>query len=209
MSAETIEARPPTGIARLVSALGPEKLKFSADVIYASLSQVLGRGSLIIASILVANFMATESFTAFTYFNLTLSMIATVSTLGLGVAASRIFAESAVSLDQAKRRELWTVLMLAFGSAALTVLMVHLLPREMLLAGVEFSRPMLYAAILAVTMNNVLIGALSGCGRFGTMALASVISLLALLVGVGVAAALGEVGLAIWAVLISTLLHLA
>ena len=36
--------------------------RMSADFVFAALSQVLGRGSPILASILVANFMSAESF---------------------------------------------------------------------------------------------------------------------------------------------------
>lgn len=183
--------------------------RMSADFVFAALSQVLGRGSLILASILVANFMSAESFSTFTYFNLTVAMIATFSTLGLGVAASRIFAESTVKLDDDKRREARSVLMLAFVSSLIAVCILHALPDRWLVADVDLSRPVLYASVVAITLNTVLQGALSGRGDFGFMALGAGAGLIVLLFGVGAAVHFESIALAIWAVLASMILQIA
>ncbi len=175
--------------------------KLSIDFIFAAVSQVLGRGSLILASIVVANFMTVESFSTFTYFNLTVAMIATFSTLGLGVAASRIFAESAVALDEDKRCEARMVLVLAALSALLAVCGLHAMPDAWLVASSGLSRPVLYASVVAITLNTVLMGALSGRGEFGLMALAALLGLAVLMCGVAVGVQFGSVNLAIWAVL--------
>ncbi len=187
-----------------------EPLKaISVDFVFAALSQVLGRGSLILASILVANFMSVESFSSFTYFNLTLAMIATFSTLGLSVAASRIFAESTVSLDEEKRGEARCVLALAFGSALLMVALLHLVPDAWLLAETGLSRPVFYASVMALSMNTVLMGAVSGRGDFRLLALAGGAGLAVLLLVVSVAVQLGSVNVAIWGVLASMILQIA
>ncbi|MEM8645460.1 MAG: hypothetical protein AAGF86_03865 [Pseudomonadota bacterium] len=181
----------------------------SQDFVFAALSQVLGRGSLILASILVANFMTVESFSTFTYFNLTLAMIATFSTLGLSVAASRIFAESTVSLDEEKRSEARCVLALAFGSAFVMVAVLHMAPDAWLLAGTGLSRPVFYASVLAITMNTVLMGAVSGRGDFRLLAVAGGAGLAVLLVAVAAAVQFASVGLALWGVLASMGLQIA
>ncbi len=175
--------------------------KIQIDFVFAALSQILGRGSLILASILVANFMTVESFSTFTYFNLTIAMIATFSTLGLGVAASRVFAESTVTLDDAKRSEARSVLGFAVLSSALAVSVLHAVPDAVLFGNVTLSRPALYVSVAAITLNNVLMGAVSGRGEFGLMAAAAIAGLATLLLGVGAAVQLGNVNLAIWSVL--------
>lgn len=183
--------------------------KISTDFIFAAASQILGRGSLILASILVANFMSAENFSTFTFFNLTVAMIATFSTLGLGVAASRIFAESTVTLDEDKRCEARSVLTLGFCSSVLAVCVLHAMPNTWLQGSMELARPVLYASVMAITLNAVLMGALSGRGEFGLMAAASVAGLLVLLGGVGAAISFSSVDLAIWSVLASMLLQIA
>ena len=182
--------------------------RISADFVFAALSQILGRGSLILASILVANFMTVESFSTFTYFNLTLAMIATFSTLGLSVAASRIFAESTVSLDADKRSEARCVLALALGSAFVMVALLHMVPDAWLLAGTGLSRPAFYASVMAITMNTVLMGAVSGRGDFRLLAIAGGAGLAVLLLAVAAAAQLGTISIAIWGVLASMTLQI-
>ncbi|MCP5081987.1 MAG: hypothetical protein GY948_09855 [Alphaproteobacteria bacterium] len=193
---------PPSWFNRL-SALTRPGGKLSTDFVFAALSQVLGRGSLILASILVANFMTVESFSTFTYFNLTIAMIATFSTLGLGVAASRIFAESTVGLDEGKRCEARSVLFLAALSALVAVCALHAMPDTWLVGSVQLSRPVLYASVMAITVNNVLLGAMSGRGEFGLMALAASAGLVVLFSGVAAAVHFGSVDFAIWSVLLS------
>ena len=185
---------PDSWLSRL-NALIQAEGKLSTDFAFAALSQVLGRGSLILASIVVANFMTVESFSTFTYFNLTIAMIATFSTLGLGVAASRIFAESTVALDEAKRCEARSVLFLSIMSALLAIFSLHAMPDAWLVDSAKLSRPVLYASVIAITVNNVLMGALSGRGEFGLMALAAGAGLVVLLGGVGAAVHFGSVSL--------------
>ncbi len=203
-------AAAPSGVRhRILEKLGPEKLKFSSDVFYVAASQVLGRGSLILASLVVANFMLPEHFALFAYFNLTVTMIAAFATLGLGLAASRIFAESTIELGEAKRRELRTVLCLTLACALVAVLLLHVLPNRLVHADFDLNRGLLYSAILAVTLNNVVAGALSGRGAFRTMALAAAASLCTLIAGVGTAVYVANIELAILAVLASMLVQVS
>lgn len=181
--------------------------KITTDFVFAALSQVLGRGALILASIVVANFMTAESFSTFTFFNLTVAMIATFSMLGLGVAASRIFAESAAKLDGDKRCEARSVLLLAFCSALVAVGVLHALPHTWLDGDVTLSRPVLYGSVIAITLNGVLMGALSGRGEFAWMALGAVAGLLVLLAGVGAAVHFASIDVAIWSVLASMMVQ--
>ena len=191
-------------LGRLSGPLG----KISQDFVFAALSQVLGRGSLILASILVANFMTVESFSTFTYFNLTLAMIATFSTLGLSVAASRIFAETTLARDEGKREEAASVLVLALASALLAACALPLLPSTWLAKNIDLGWAVVSASVVALTLHSVLLGALSGRGDFGLMALAATAGLLVLLGGVGVAVRFASVDVAIWSVLVSMVLQI-
>ena len=64
------------------------------NAFWALLCHVLSRGSLMLAAILLAREFETSSFAAYSYFQLTISMLATYAAMGLGVAASRFFAEA-------------------------------------------------------------------------------------------------------------------
>lgn len=193
----------PAAPSRLTRLLGSTAAKFSLDVLYAAISQALGRGSLILASILVANFMTTESFAAFTYFNLTVSAIAAFSTLGLGTAAARIFAEGNIDLDDAAKERMRTVLFVTAIAALLAALAVLVAPANLLSSAVQVDRPLLACAIALVTFNSVALGALSGRGSFDILALAAVLSTVVLLSGVAGAVVVESTSLAVLAIVLS------
>ncbi|MEM7430213.1 MAG: hypothetical protein AAF441_29485 [Pseudomonadota bacterium] len=188
---------------RLAGWLGSSAGKFSADVIFAALSQALGRGSLILASIIISNFMATQSFAVFTYFNLTISAIAAFSTLGLGTAAARIFAEGAAGAHEQTQARMRTVLLLATVAAVAGALAVLVLPAAWIGDLVHAHRSLLACGIALVTFNTVALGALSGRGAFGTLALAATLGSVVLLGGVATAALHDSTSFVLLAVIIS------
>ncbi len=60
------------------------------------MSHVLSRGSLIVASIILARSLDQIAFAEFSYFQLTAVTVAAYAGMGLGVTASKYFAEAAV-----------------------------------------------------------------------------------------------------------------
>jgi hypothetical protein len=65
----------------------------ATNAVWSLLSHLLSRGSLMVAAIILARALPTPAFAAYSYFQMTVSMLAAYAALGLGVTASRYFAE--------------------------------------------------------------------------------------------------------------------
>ncbi|AKX56098.1 hypothetical protein AKN90_10560 [Thiopseudomonas alkaliphila] len=68
----------------------------ASNAVWSGTAHLLGRGSLVVAAMLLSNKLLSGDFAAYSYFQLTVSMLATYSALGMGVTASRFFAEVGV-----------------------------------------------------------------------------------------------------------------
>ena len=65
----------------------------ATNAVWSLVGHILHRGSLMLGAILLARSLATDSFAAYSYFQMTVSMLSTYAALGLGVTASLHFAE--------------------------------------------------------------------------------------------------------------------
>jgi len=99
----------------------------ATNAVWALASHVLHRGSLMLGAILLARSLPTGDFAAYSYFQMTVAMLTTYAAMGLGVTASRFFAEYGHQRDGAAA-PLGTLLALSFGLAAVAFLVILLLP---------------------------------------------------------------------------------
>lgn len=131
------------------------------------------RGCLVISTILLARSFESSSFAAYTYFQITITMIATYAAMGLGVTASRYFAEL---VDQefgggdAQVGLIWFV-SIAIGSIAASLLL--LAPSEWLSAGLAVPQWLLALGVFVSAMNVVPGGAVLGLEKYKEAAIIS------------------------------------
>lgn len=128
----------------------------ATNALWSLVSHVLHRGSLMLAAILLARSLDPQGFAAYSYFQMTVAMLATYAAMGLGVTASRYFAEfgKAHARDSAP---IGTLLALSLVVAVVAFLLVLILPQEWLQAGLPVPK-WLVALGVAVTVAGVVPG---------------------------------------------------
>jgi len=63
----------------------------SSQIFWVTVGRVFSRGSILITSILLARALSVKDFAAFSYFLLTVNMLAAYASMGLGVTVNRYF----------------------------------------------------------------------------------------------------------------------
>jgi O-antigen/teichoic acid export membrane protein len=176
----------------------------ASNAAWSLLAHALGRGSLVLTSIILARHLNTADFAAYSYFQITVSMLAAYSDLGLGVAASRFFAEiSSVSLSlYPPVGALWILSILVGVSCALIVIIV---PASWIDGGLEIPQPLLSVGVLVMVLGIIPSGGILGLERYREATVAAAAAALIIIVGGVIAGVAGSAILAIWAFLFAAL----
>jgi len=180
----------------------------ATNAAWSLIAHLLGRGSLVVASILLARTLKTSSFAAYSYFQLTASMLAAYSALGLGVTASRFFAETGhVSKDRAPPvGTLWVLSVLAGLILALAIVS---LPDEWVDGGLEFPRWLLSLGVFVMALGVVPAGGVLGLERYREATVAAAVAAGVVVLGSFIAGTLGSAVWAMWAFVLGSLVQAA
>lgn len=163
----------------------------AGNAAWSTLSHLLGRGSLVVAAILLARQLDTKSFAAYSYFQLTVSMLAAYAAMGLGVTASRFFAESG-HVDDAQLPPIGTLWILSILAGLLAAVVVVLLPADWLTGGLGVPRWMLALGLFSMVLGVVPGGGILGLERYAEATLAAAASAVVLVFGAVVAGSNGS-----------------
>lgn len=174
----------------------------ATNAVWALASHVLHRGSLMLGAILLARSLPTGDFAAYSYFQMTVSMLSTYAAMGLGVTASRFFAEYGHQRDGAAA-PLGTLLALSFGLAAVAFLVILLLPGAWLDAGVSVPQWLIAVGVAAAVAGVVPDGGILGLEKYRQASLVSLLSALCMLGMTGVAAMRQSPLLGMWGIVAS------
>lgn len=145
-------------------------------------AHLFGRGSLIVASILLARQLPTEAFAAYSYFQLTVSMLAAYAAMGMGVTASRFFAETGYVKD-AQMSPIGTLWLLSIVVAAVISLLILALPPAWLGGGLDIPRWAMALGIFCMATGVVPAGAIIGLERYREALISAVTSAVVLIIG--------------------------
>ncbi|WP_424929906.1 hypothetical protein [Amaricoccus tamworthensis] len=140
------------------------------NLVFAVLAQILGRGSLVLASLILAGGLSVSDFAGYANFHLTVNMLATCAALGISVTAARAFATETDNQSRGDIATLWQISALSALAAALLILLV---PRW--LGGEGPTVPTLYyaSAVAIIVMGIVPQGGIAGLAAFRGAFLAS------------------------------------
>lgn len=174
----------------------------ATNAVWALASHVLHRGSLMLGAILLARSLPTGDFAAYSYFQMTVSMLSTYAAMGLGVTASRFFAEYGHQRDGAAA-PLGTLLALSFGLAAVAFLVILLLPGAWLDAGVSVPQWLIALGVAAGVAGVVPDGGILGLEKYRQASLVSLLSATCMLGMTGVAAMRQSPLLGMWGIVAS------
>lgn len=174
------------------------------NAVWSLLAHALGSGSLVVASIILARHLNTADFAAYSYFQMTVSMLATYSALGLGVAASRYFAEigSVRAICNPPLGGIWALSILAGLCGALIVM---ILPANWIESGLEIPRWLLSLGVFVIALGIVPSGGVLGLERYREATVSASASALIIIVGALVAGVAHSAILAMWVFLLAAL----
>ncbi|CAG9177248.1 hypothetical protein LMG23992_03452 [Cupriavidus laharis] len=168
----------------------------TTNTLWKLMSHILARGSLILASIVLARKLDPVAFAEFSYFQLTAVTISAYAALGLGVTASKFFAE--VSFDDDRDSYPAITLMWAISISVSVIFFVGVMiaPVSWFPGNLTIPRWLLALAVLAFALEIVPTGALMGLECYRPVAGLSVIAAGIMLIGAWGAASEGSSKLA-------------
>ncbi|WP_323030459.1 oligosaccharide flippase family protein [Brachymonas denitrificans] len=133
--------------------------------IWSTAAHLLGRGSLVIGAILLARNLDTGAFAAYSYFQLTVSMLATYAAMGLGMTASRFFAECN-HVDDSEMPPIGGLWILSIFIGLTFALAILLIPAHLMNGGLGVPRWMLALGVFVVALDVVPGGGILGLERY-------------------------------------------
>jgi len=162
---------------------------------WSTLTHIINRGSLVVVSMILARNLDTSSFANYGYFQLTVSMLAAYASLGMGVSASRFFAE-ANATDFKKRIPLGTLWVMSIFAGAFFAIVVFVLPGNLVQGGLTVPKWILAIGVFSLSLGTVPNGGILGLEQYKQAAIVSVASMLVLISGSMVAGRIGNATLA-------------
>jgi O-antigen/teichoic acid export membrane protein len=178
--------------------------EYTASSVIVLAAHVLARGGVTLAAIVVARFFSAPEFSAYSYFQIAISSLATFASFGLGTSATRYF--SAVTGndggDEFPLGTLWLCGLLASLGAALLVLA---LPQEWVGIDTSLPRYAMAAGVFAILLTIVPAGAMTGLQMYVQSVATSLVSATVLFVVIAFAVAKNSVVFAV-AALVSSFL---
>jgi O-antigen/teichoic acid export membrane protein len=138
----------------------------AVSAFWSLLSHIFSRGSLMLSAIILARSLDTAAFAAYSYFQLTVSMLAAYAAMGFGVSASRFFSEVGHEKSDADPPPIGTLWMLSVILAVLAFLLIMLIPDSWITAGLLVPKWMLAVGVLALGLTVVPDGAIIGLERY-------------------------------------------
>lgn len=181
-------------------------LKFLINsAIWSSVSHILSRGSLMLSGMLLASNLSPEMFATYSYFQITATMIATYSALGLGVSASKYFAELSNDKESKYNIDIVTTLFsLALLLSILSTLIILIIPNSFLSSNLNISNTTFSFAVLVLALSVVPNGAVIGLEKYKQSALFSFLNSIILLIGAFLSIKLNDITYSIYSFIIGS-----
>lgn len=154
----------------------------ASNVAWSIFAHLLNRGSLIVASIILARNLETKDFAAYSYFYLTVSMLAAYATMGLGVTASRFFAESAC-VDEDRMPPVGMLWAFSIMAGLLCSFIIFCLPDTWLDGGLGIPNWVFSLGVFSMSFGVVPSGGTLGLERYAEATLTMAVSATILIIG--------------------------
>lgn len=145
------------------------------NAFWSLVSHLLSRGTLMLAAIILARALPTPDFAAYSYFQLTVSMLGAYAALGLGTTASRYFAEVGHEASDASPKPLGALCSISVLVSLAVGLAVFVVPASWLNANLAVPQWLMAAGVTVTALGVVPGGAILGLEQYRA---ATVISLL-------------------------------
>lgn len=128
------------------------------------------------SAIILARSLSTDNFAAFSYFQITVTMIATYSALGLGVTASRYFAEIGHENSSKRPPPIGALYASSVFFAVVSFIIIFFVPKELLTAGFSIPPLLMGVCVFILVISVVPSGAILGIECYRQAAVVSALS---------------------------------
>jgi O-antigen/teichoic acid export membrane protein len=145
------------------------------QVAWVTISRILSRGSLLLASIIMAKALDVQGFASFSYFVLTVNMLATYASMGLGVTANRYFVD-ADKPDAEQSRTIAAMVSMSVLFSVILAFAVFLVPKTVLVGDLPVPRWAMVFGVFAFSLETIPQNALNGLEKYRFDAILSVFS---------------------------------
>lgn len=181
------------------------------NAFWSILSHTLSRGIVIFSSILLARHFNVQDFAAFSYFQITTSMLGAYAAMGLGVTASRYFAM--VGRGRATLNEAPPPLGALFVTSVITAVIatcgVIFFAGQWLSAGIAVPKMLLALGVFVVAMRTVPGGAVLGLELYRQSTIVATLAAAVMFMGVAYAIAKESIFIAMVSVLFSAFIQVS
>lgn len=180
----------------------------AANAFWSLLNQVSSRGSLMLSAIFLARSLKTADFSAYSYFQLTISMLAAYAGMGMGVTASRYFAVVGHEKPDQGALPLGLLWAISIVFAIIASSCILLMPTNWISAGFPVPRWVLALGVLVLALQVVPSGAIMGLEKYKAATAVSVISGACMLAGAWLAIRENSAVLAMIAIILASAVQL-
>lgn len=173
------------------------------NVMWSTIAHFLYRGSFIISSIIFARNVNSELFASYSYFQITVSMLSAYASIGMGISASKFFAESN-ACSKVQTKILSTIWILSVIGGCLISVIVLCIPNDWVNGGLQLPNWVISLGILSVSLGVVPNNGVLGLECYAEYVIVSIVSACCLVFGVGVASFFESLHVALFAFILSS-----
>ena len=145
------------------------------NAFWSLVSHLLSRGTLMLAAIILARALPTPDFAAYSYFQLTVSMLGAYAALGLGTTASRYFAEVGNEATEASPKPLGALCSISVLVSLAVGLAVFVVPVSWVNANLAVPQWLMAAGVTFTALGVVPGGAILGLEQYRAATLISLV----------------------------------
>lgn len=185
-------------------------MKFSGlaeKAFWSLLSQISSRGSLMLSAIILTRSLDTHAFAAYSYFQLTVSMLSAYAAMGLGVTSSRYFSEVGHEQPNHEPFPLGILWILSILFAVVAFIFLISVPENWINAGLPVPNWLLALGVFVLTLEVVPGGAILGLEKYRQASLISATSGGLMIIGACVASWNDAPNFAMGSIVIAALLQ--
>ncbi|WP_180032133.1 oligosaccharide flippase family protein [Acinetobacter sp. YH12245] len=147
------------------------------NTLWSTINHLLSRGVLMLSGILLAKYFLPKEFAIYSYYQMTVVMISSYAALGLGVAASKFFAEFSINKnDKNIKNHISTLSGISVIMSLIVSFVIILLPNRLLDGGLDIPIYIFSISILLLGLNVIPNGAILGLEKYKEAAIISLIN---------------------------------
>lgn len=179
------------------------------NTLWSTINHILSRGILMLSGILLARYLLPKDFAIYSYYQMTVVMISSYASLGMGVAASKFFAEFSVDKNNIDNMDTITTLFsMSILVSFLMAILIFFIPNDILTSGLNISTYIFAISVLILSLNIVPSGAILGLEKYKEATIISLINGVICLIGVYLAINFNKIIFSIYFFILASIVQL-